>query len=257
MKRLLVSVLVLSAAALAQTPFDGTWVANLGTTQLSPKPFVFAVRDGRYICSTCIPKINIKADGTQQAIAGSHYADSMAIKVLDGNTIEETDMLAGKVVYKETDTVSADEKTLTAKFEDTSENSPVTGERISSRVGKGPAGSHAISGSWKAEKLANLSSNGATIKFESTDNGLKMSDTNGQSYDAKFDGKDYEIAGDPGHTMVSLKKVDDHTIDETDKQDGKVVSMDHITVSPDGKTMTYLVNNIKYGRTSTFTLDKQ
>jgi hypothetical protein len=49
-----------------------------------------------------------------------------------------------------------------------------------------------------------------------TADGLKMSDPNGNSYDAKFDGKDDPIQGDPGHTMVSLKRIGNDTIEETD-----------------------------------------
>ncbi len=56
------------------------------------------------------------------------------------------------------------------------------------------------------EKVDNISSNGLTVTYQGTENGLKMSDQNGNSYDAKFDGKEYPINGDPGKTMVSLKR---------------------------------------------------
>jgi hypothetical protein len=34
--------------------------------------------------------------------------------------------------------------------------------------------------------------------FQSTANGIKMSDQNRRSFDAKFDGNDYLVLGDPG-----------------------------------------------------------
>jgi hypothetical protein len=40
-----------------------------------------------------------------------------------------------------------------------------------------------------------------------TDTELRMS-SNGQSYDAKFDGNFYPIVGDPAHSMISVKKID-------------------------------------------------
>jgi hypothetical protein len=160
-------------------------------------------------------------------------------------------------MYKDTFAVSADGKTLTDKFEDDSEDKPVTGEMIFSRIDKGPAGSHAMSGSWRTEKMANVSSNGITVTLQSTPNGMKMSDNNGQSYDVKFDGKDYPIQGDPGNTMISLKKVDANTMEETDKRNGKVVYTARITVSADGKTITYVGHDRERDRTSTFVLNKK
>lgn len=75
------------------------------------------------------------------------------------------------------------------------------------RVAKGPAGSHALSGSWRGEKI-DLSKSGLTVTYQTTTDGLKMSSLQGDSYDAKFDGKDYPINGDAGQTMVALKNRD-------------------------------------------------
>ena len=52
-----------------------------------------------------------------------------------------------------------------------------------------------------------MSDNGLTVTYQSTADGLKMADLNGESYDAKFAGRDYPVEGDPGHTMVSLKRI--------------------------------------------------
>jgi hypothetical protein len=50
-----------------------------------------------------------------------------------------------------------------------------------------------------------------------------------------------QFKGDPGHTMASLKRIGNDTIEETDKRDGKVVGVFKMTVSPDGKWI-----NIEY-----------
>ena len=65
-----------------------------------------------------------------------------------------------------------------------------------------------------------------------------MSDQAGDSYTAKFDGKDYPYKGDPGTTSVSLKKIDANTIEETYKRNGKVIIVNRMTVAPDGKTLS-------------------
>jgi len=102
-----------------------------------------------------------------------------------------------------------------------------------------------------------MSSNGLTVKYQGTADGLKMSDLNGNSYDAKFDGKDSPINGDPGHTMVSLKRIGKDTIEEIDKRDGKVGSVYRITVSADGKTINAEYQDKEHDTTMTFTMEKQ
>jgi hypothetical protein len=84
-----------------------------------------------------------------------------------------------------------------------------------------------------------------------------MSDPNGNSYDAKFDGKEYPINGDPGHTMVTLKRIGDDTIEETDKRGGKIVGVYRMTVSADGKTIRAQYTDKQRGTTMTFTMQKQ
>ena len=84
-----------------------------------------------------------------------------------------------------------------------------------------------------------------------------MSDPIGDSYTAKFDGKDYPYKGDPGTTSVSLKKIDANTIEETDKRNGKVTAVIHIAVSADGKTMKFAITDKLHNTTANWTAEKQ
>ena len=64
MKKLLCAVMCLFPVLMfAQSPFDGTWKTNMAESKLSAKPYIFSVNNGMYDCETCVPKINIKADG--------------------------------------------------------------------------------------------------------------------------------------------------------------------------------------------------
>jgi hypothetical protein len=256
-KKLTVILILAPAALWAQSAFDGTWVQDLGSTQFSKKPYVYALSKGMYSCSTCVPKIDIKADGQDQAVSGSKYFDTIAVREVDPNTIERVDKKDGKTVSKDTYSVSADGKTLIDKWEDDSEQKPITGEVTFSRVGKGAAGSHAISGSWREEKVENVSSTGTTFTFQSSGDGLKFSDNNGTTWDAKFDGKEVPEEGDPGHSMMSLKKVNDRTIEYTEKRDGKVVTTGRVTISEDGKKMTVVGHDHERDRVTTVKLDKK
>jgi hypothetical protein len=80
---------------------------------------------------------------------------------------------------------------------------------------------------------------------------------NGQSYDARFDGKEYPIKNDPGNTTVSLKRIDAHTIEETDRRKGKITDVIRTAASSDGKTLSVVDDSPLYGTKATYTMTKQ
>jgi hypothetical protein len=261
MKKLVLFVLALPLAmAWAQSPFDGTWKADLSKLKFPEKPDVLLLKDGRYKCSTCIPtKIDVAADGQDQKVTGNPYMDMMSVKIEDPKTVEITAKKDGKVVGKERDVVSDDGNQFTSDW--TGRNTPDSPEMsvkaVHTRVAKGPSGAHALSGSWRTEKATDASESISTVTFKGMDNGLEMSQTNGISYSAKFDGKDYPYKGDPGITNVSLKRIDDHHVQESDKENGKTVVVVDMTVAPDGRTITSVINDERAGTTFTVVSDKQ
>jgi hypothetical protein len=56
--------------------------------------------------------------------------------------------------------------------------------------------------------------------------------------EAKFDGKDYAVAGSSFADTVAYQRVDSHTLKGTVKKGGKVVETETAVVSKNGKTMT-------------------
>ena len=258
MKKLIATLVCLSPLwASAQTPFDGTWVANIDSAQLPKKPEVYSLNQGMYSCPTCTPQIEVKADGQDQSVSGDPYSDSLSVRIVDATTVEFSSKKDGKVVETDSETVSPDGNTLTDKFTDLSGTQPVTGEWIYSRVSPGEAGAHGISGSWLATKVNRVSQNGLTVTYQGTSDGLKSSSSTGQGFDAKFDGKDYPITGDPGYSLISLRRIDDHTIESTVKRQDKVVRVVRRTVSSDGRTMAVVSNNTENGTTMSFEMEKQ
>jgi hypothetical protein len=243
----------------AQSAFDGTWKVDMNKAQLPKKPDEYLLKDGMYNCKTCVPPVNIKADGQDQKVTGSPYYDSASIKVVDDRSIEETDKKDGKTVATSKSTVSPDGNTLVVEFSDSSDSNadPVTGKAESTRVAKGPAGAHAISGSWRNSKVENMSDNALLVTFKLEGDTLTMSSPTGQAYTAKLDGTDAPYKGDPGINSVSVKRKGNDTIEETDKRDGKVINIARITVAPDGKSMTIAVTDKLHGTTSEFPAQKQ
>ena len=97
MKKLVMSVLLLlPAAALAGSAFDGTWKTRTNSMKTTGKPDVIAVADGMYVCSSCVPEIKVKADGTDHAVTGHSYYDTVAVAVLSPTSFEVTNKKGGQ-----------------------------------------------------------------------------------------------------------------------------------------------------------------
>ena len=75
--------------------------------------------------------------------------------------------------------------------------------------------------------------------------------------DRVLDGPDVPFKGDAGNTTVSVKRVADDTIEETDKRAGKVVSVTRFTVSADGKTLNVSISDKLQGSSMHFVAAKQ
>lgn len=249
------ALLCAGIAASAQSAFDGTWKTNMAQTKFSPKPNVFYISQGWYHCVSCNPAFDVKADGNDQTVAGQSY-DTISVKEVDPNSISVTTKKDGKADFEQTRTVSADGKSLTVKTTSHPLNSdqPVTATATGKRTGIKPSGVHATSGEWQIVKVEE-SDNGLTTTYKVAGDQLAMSTPTGESYTAKLDGTDAPVKGAYGFDSVSLKKINDHTLEETEKRNGNVIEVNTMTVT--GKTMKVSSDNKVTGRTTTYTATKK
>lgn len=253
------SLLCFQKTSVAQSAIDGTWKIDLSQGVPSDKPDVYLLQNGMYECKSCDVPFKVKADGTDQAITGNPYIDTVAIKVVNDHEIEETDKKGGKLAGNSTSTVSVDGNTVAFIFSDSSNTNggpPVTGKGTLVRVAKGPGGSHAISGSWKLEK-ASGSDNGLMWTYKVSGDELTMSNPTGQTYTAKLDGTNAPMKGDPGVTNVSVKLIGNDTLEETDMKGAKVIAVVRFTVASDGKTAKVNVDDRMQNRTFDLSAIKQ
>jgi hypothetical protein len=244
----------------AQSPFEGTW-------DFAPLEFgteVLLLQDGIFQDSTANPSIKVRADGTDQPNPPDSKTDTVAVKVVDDETVEMIIKRDGKVIEQNKHTVSADGKTIIKEFRLNPEagtgKRPETGKWTLSCVAAGPAGSHAISGKWSIPGTTMP----RTVTFKSSPDGLIMSSLFTLGKDIKVDGKDYPMRGLYGFQgrggggpdiTVSLTQVNDRTISQTVKKDGKIDIVFTYTVSDDGKTLTE--KREENGTTSTEIATKQ
>jgi len=251
--------LLTPALASAQTGFNGTWKINFDKSQMPKKPDVYLIQDGMYHCKSCVPVIEVKADGQDQKVTGDPYIDSLSVKVVDERNIVEVAKKNGKTVATTKDILSADGNTLTFEYTDSTATSgaSVTGKSEMMRVEKGPAGSHAMSGSWQIKKVDSASDNGIMFTYKVEADSLSMTTPLGQSFTAKMDGTEAPFTGDPGTTSLTIKRINATTIEETDKRDGKIISVSRATLSADGKSMSIAVDDRRRGTTAQYVAEKQ
>src|SRR5262245_9945000 len=85
-----------------------------------------------------------------------------------------------------------------------------------------------------------------TLTVPAIPNGLKITidgtDAEGKpvhmEFAPKYDGKDVPATGMPGADTISMKKIDDYTIEAVSKKEGKPLTTTRTVVSKDGKTRT-------------------
>jgi hypothetical protein len=261
MKILLALLLFSPIASFAQSPFDGTWITDTNAMELPQKPAVYLLSKGMLSWAGREIKSNgIKADGNDQKVPETGHWDTISVRILDDHAVEIIAKKAGKTMLTEIDTVSPDGSTLTQMAKVTIEAQAVTVETLSKRVGQGPAGSHVLSGSWRAYKVSR-SRNGYVVQYRCTTDGFSAETPFSEKFAAKFDGKDYRIEdrseGDPAYTMVSVKLLSPSTVEQMNKRDGKVVGVLRLTVAPDGETIHATYENKETNTTASYEMRKQ
>jgi hypothetical protein len=259
----LFSALLVSAfatgPALAASPLDGTWKADLASVKWPSKPDVYVIRDGLYTCSSCVPRVSVKADGAFHPVSGHAYYDEQAVKIVDARSVTFALRKGGRAMNEATDIVSADGRTMTYTFRDTSSPNGkiVTGSGTEERVGRPVPGAHALSGSWRNTSMGDMTDAGLIIAMRTEGNFVHLSTPTGISYSARLGGPAVPVNGDPAHTMASLKRTNARTYVETDTRGGKVVQIVTMTALPGGKAMHVGVVDRVQGTTWSYKALKQ
>jgi hypothetical protein len=105
-------------------------------------------------------------------------------------------------------------------------------------------------GTWKLNEAKSKISPGVpkntTVVYAAAGDNVKITvdgvDADGQpahnEWTGKFDGKDYPVTGDPTSDTRAYKRVNDHTLEITNKKGNKVTTTARVVVSTDGKSRT-------------------
>lgn len=244
--------------ASAQAAFNGTWKTDLSQSKYPTAPDVFILQGARYRCPTCTPPIDVKADGTDQPVAGHPHYNTMRVEAVDDRTVMVTEKMNGQTVQTLRTVVSANGDTAYWTYgSNLASDHPVTGKGEDLREGPRPPGSHAMSGAWRTIKMEGVSATGLLTTYTVEGRRVTMTTPTGKSYAATLDGPEVAYTGDPDITGVSVKLIDPRTIEQTNTRNGHIVSVATLTVSPDGRTMRSVTVDKPGGTTTDEIADRQ
>ena len=237
----------------ADDPFVGKWKLNADKSQFTG--FREEIKDlggNKYEFKFGDDTEMIVADGKQQP---SKYGGTWAIKKDSANQWTETHEHGGKVTSTSTWMLSDDGNQLTIQTKGTrADGSSFTENMSSKRVGSGSG----LTGTWESTQ-AQFAIPDWEIKAWGTDGLSFTTPSENEHLDMKFDGKDYTDRGPraaPGSTS-SGKRVDNHTIEMTDKMKGKVMDTSELKVSDDGKSLTLTMHFSGIEKPGIFVYEKQ
>jgi hypothetical protein len=228
--------LILPALCSAQSAFNGVWRPEPERPS-HPQTDIAVLVNGEYECKTCEPPYKVKADGQDQPIQGNPYYDTIRIVTIDDRTITKTGKKKGKIAVDSKVTVAADGRSKT-EVQTLVGMTPLPMELTmkSTRVSAGTPGSHLVSGGWQMTEM-DVSNHAEDTTFKVSGGALSMSDRMGRSFRAQFDGTPAPYKGSDEFNGVSLKLIDERTIEESDLNNGKVVKISTWALAPDGQTI--------------------
>ena len=238
----------------ASDPFVGKWKLDPSQSKETYQMKIEAVGPNRYV-------FDFGGDGTETIVVDGteqpgHPGATLSVTPVEPNTWKLVRKKDGYTVVTAIFKLSADAKTLTDNF---TASRPDGWTFSIDYVFTRTAGSSGFAGRWESsnEKVNSVyeleiqpyQGDGLALLLPAEHSARKM----------KFDGKDYPVQGAevaPG-SASSGHRVNDHTLEITDKINGKTTDTQRITLSPDLKTLTMTVQQAGHTKPDTLVFNRE
>jgi hypothetical protein len=223
----------------ADNPFTGRWKLNPARSQMTDVMKVHAVGQNKFDFNLGGDTVEtILVDGTDQAAA---YDSTLSVTPEAPDSWKVVRKSKGRITIVGIWKLSADGKTLTDNFTSYRPNGTTFHlDYVYQRTAGGPG----FDGTWEST-TEDMSSTFEIEIAPSGDDGIMLNYTTfGMKKSMQFDGKDYPIVGGnaPEGYTGSAHRVNERTIEITDKLKDKQLDTQQMEVSPDGKTLTFTVS---------------
>jgi len=219
----------------ADDPFVGKWKLNQAKSKVTGQQLkIEAFTGNRYritfgpVSDTLIP------DGTDQPV---QFGRTRSLKPVTPDTWKLVSRKDGRTVTEETWKLSPDGRTLTMEITGTRPDGSTYQDRMETQRVAGTCG---FAGTWESTKVNAGSPDDFEIQPYEGDGLSFITPSQNDTLSMRFDGKDYPVTGPnvaPGATS-SGRRVNERTLELTDKVNGKVVDTMQYKVSPDSRTLT-------------------
>jgi hypothetical protein len=247
--------LVTCALWAADNPFVGDWKLNPSKSKMTDVMKVESVGGNKYDFDFGGDNPEtIVIDGTDQpGISGT----TLSVSVEGPDAWKVVRKKNGRILITGNWKLSKDGNTLNDNYNETSPNGSVsTVDYVYQRKGEGSG----FAGTWVSTSVAVNFVYVLQIRPYQED-GLSIIDSSSQlTRNMKLDGKDYPNTGENAAiiTASSLRRLDEHTLELTDKKsNGKVYSDQQIKLSSDLKTLTMTPHNSGRDEPNIFVFERQ
>ncbi|MFY9748934.1 MAG: hypothetical protein WA891_18825 [Acidobacteriaceae bacterium] len=242
LKRTLMSLVFASLAAgvawAAENPFIGEWKLDSSKSRIPDEMKVTSKGGNTYVFNFAGTDETIVVDGTDQpGIRGT----TLSVKAEAPDTWIVERKQGGRLLLRATWKLAKDGSTLTDYYRQfVPDGSTVSMDYVYQRSGEGVG----FAADWRSIKETMNSSLTLEVKaYESEGLTFTIPAEQDTKSVVKLDGQDYPQGPDarPGSTS-SIRRVDENTLEMTDKRGEKVTDTREIRLSADGKTLTMTVN---------------
>ncbi len=234
-KTLIVGFALAAALAAADNPFVGTWKLNPDKSNFTGDTMTFA--------SGGSDEIKFSGGGLSYTFTPDGHerpgllGENVIWKKIDDRTWEQVHKVKGKVTDTDTFKVSEDGKTLQIDSKGTRPN----GETFQTQtIYDRTSGENGLLGGWKSTKVQISSPESWEIKAHGDDGITFYSPAEKFTFSAKFDGKQYPVAGPtvPAGSSGSLQRNGPLSFELVETYKSKPFWKGTFTVSGDKKTLT-------------------
>ena len=196
---------------------------------------VTVVHDGVHVVMSGATHFDFtaKANGRDTTVPGNPAFNQVGLHRIDKRQAEVKEKKDGAVVATVREKISNDGNELTITTASNSHPDQIT---VWTRSGGTKVAKDPLAGEWTQDLTKTRLRQGLALKIEPDGmGGVRFSGD--FSYDARFDGKQYDLKNSRDDT-VTLQLVDSHTVDSFYRRDDQLAEKDRWVVSDDGKQMT-------------------
>lgn len=235
----------------ATDSFVGDWKLNTSKSKIIDVMKVQSLDAQKYSFDFGGGAEKIAVDGTDQS---GVYGTMLSVTVEGPDTWKVVRKKDGRMLLTATWKLSKDGNTLTDSYTEFRPNgSPSTTSYQYQRT----SGGSGFAGTWESTMPADSAYVLQIRPYE--ENGLSFTRSSDKvAQNVKFDGKDYPIVGNAIQGLTwSVRRVDERTLEITDKLEGKIMRTEHLELSPDLKTLTRTIRPIGQREPNIFVFERQ